>query len=134
MEVRESDWQSQKLSEGNKIIINGRNQERLQKALLDLPNAIAIQGDLSLESDRIRIANELKNNHPDVNIIINNAGFANSYRLDQTTNAHEKALQEMNTNYIAIIHFTELMLPHLLQKKLQQLSIFLLLQRIEVIH
>ncbi|QES87561.1 SDR family oxidoreductase [Rhizosphaericola mali] len=108
---------AKKLSDGNNIIINGRNQERLQRALAELHNAIAIQGDLSLESDRIRIANELKNNHPEVNIIINNAGFAYSYRLDQTTNVHEKALQEINTNYIAIIHFTELMLPHLLQKE-----------------
>ncbi len=42
---------------GNKIIINGRNTERLENALKQLDNAVAIQGDLSIESDRIRIAN-----------------------------------------------------------------------------
>lgn len=102
---------------GNKIIINGRNKERLENALLELDDAIAIQGDLALEEDRIRIANELKNNHSDINIIINNAGTAYSYLLNETTNAHEKAIIEMNTNYFAIIHFTELLLPHLVQKK-----------------
>ncbi|WP_313385178.1 SDR family oxidoreductase [Chishuiella sp.] len=102
---------------GNKIIINGRNKERLENALLELDDAIAMQGDLALEEDRIRIANKLKNNHPDVNIIINNAGAAFSYLLNETTNAHEKAIIEMNTNYFAIIHFTELLLPHLIQKK-----------------
>ncbi|WEK70292.1 MAG: SDR family NAD(P)-dependent oxidoreductase [Candidatus Chryseobacterium colombiense] len=109
---------AKKLSEaGNKIIINGRNEERLQKALIELKNAVGIQGDLAVEADRIRIAEELKTNYADVNIIVNNAGAAFGYLLSETTNAHEKALQEMNTNYFAIIHFTELMLPHLLGKE-----------------
>lgn len=101
---------------GNKIIINGRSEERLQKALAELKDAEGIQGDLSVETDRLRIAEELKTKHSDVNIIINNAGAAFGYLLSETSNAHEKALIEMNTNYIAVIHFTELLLPHLLQK------------------
>ncbi|WET67871.1 SDR family NAD(P)-dependent oxidoreductase [Sphingobacterium sp.] len=109
---------AKKLNEaGNKIIINGRNEDRLQRALTELKDAVAIQGDLSVETDRIRIAEDLKTNHHDVNIIINNAGAAFGYLLSETTNAHEKAMIEMNTNYFAIIHFTELMLPHLLEKE-----------------
>lgn len=102
---------------GNKVIINGRNEERLQKTLAGLKDAIGIQGDLSIEVDRLRIADELKTKHPDVNIIINNAGAAFSYLLNETKNAHEKAAIEMNTNYLSVIHFTELMLPHLLRKE-----------------
>ena len=101
---------------GNKIIINGRNEERLQNALKQLDNAVAIQGDLSVEADRIAIAKQLKENYPEVNIIINNAGAAFSYLLNETLNAHEKAAIEMNTNYFSVIHFTELLLPHLIQK------------------
>ncbi|RYD96616.1 MAG: SDR family NAD(P)-dependent oxidoreductase [Sphingobacteriales bacterium] len=100
---------------GNKVIINGRSEERLENALKELDNAVAIQGDLSVPADRTRISAELKTNHPEVNIIINNAGAAFGYSLSDTTNAYEKAAIEMNTNYLAIIHFTELMLPHLLQ-------------------
>lgn len=102
---------------GNKIIINGRNEERLQNALQQLDNTVAIQGDLSIEADRIRIAKELKENYPEVNVIINNAGAAFSYLLNETLNAHEKAAIEMNTNYLSVIHFTELLLPHLIQKE-----------------
>lgn len=102
---------------GNKIIINGRNDGRLQKALSELTDAVGIQGDLSIEADRIRIAEDLKTNHADVNVIVNNAGAAFGYLLSETTNAHEKAQIEMNTNYFAIIHFTELMVPHLLEKE-----------------
>lgn len=101
---------------GNKIIINGRNAERLQNAVKELDHAVAIQGDLSVEADRLRIANELKTKYPAVNIIINNAGAAFAYSLHETTNAHERAAIEMNTNYFGVIHFTELLLPHLLLK------------------
>jgi len=101
---------------GNKVIINGRNQERLDKALEQLENAIGIQGDLSIESERIRIANELIQNHPDLNIVINNAGEAYYYNLADNSNSYELARKEINTNYLTIIHFTELLLPHLLQK------------------
>lgn len=108
---------AKKLSEaGNKIIINGRSEERLQKALSELKNTVAIQGDLSIEADRIRISQELKENHPEINVIINNAGVAFTYLLNETLNAHEKAAIEMNTNYFSVIHFTELLLPHLQQK------------------
>lgn len=108
---------AKKLNEaGNKIIINGRNPERLEKALEQLNDAVAIQGDLSVEADRIRIAQDLKENYPQTNIIINNAGAAFAYLLSETTNAHEKAAIEMNTNYFSVIHFTELLLPHLLKK------------------
>lgn len=101
---------------GNKIIINGRSEERLQNALKQLDNAVALQGDLSLETDRIRIAEQLKQDYPEVNVIINNAGAAFTYLLSETLNAHEKAAIEMNTNYLSVIHFTELLLPHLIQK------------------
>ncbi|WP_293942665.1 MULTISPECIES: SDR family NAD(P)-dependent oxidoreductase, partial [unclassified Sphingobacterium] len=87
---------------GNKIIINGRNEERLQEALAELNGAVVIQGDLSVEADRIRIADDLKTNHADVNIIVNNAGAAFVNDLsDPNNNAAEKAYTEINTNYIS---------------------------------
>lgn len=104
-------------AEGNKIIINGRNEARVHKALAELEGAAAIIGDFANETDRISIAGELKNNYPEVNIIINNAGAAFGYLLSEQTNALEKAQIEMNVNYFAIIHFNELMIPHLLQKQ-----------------
>ncbi|MCX8525552.1 SDR family NAD(P)-dependent oxidoreductase [Chryseobacterium formosus] len=110
---------AKKLSDaGNQIIINGRNEARLQNALKELDNAVSIAGDLSLEADRIRIADELKTNHPNLNIIINNAGSAFMNDLSNSeNNAAEKAYQEINTNYISVIHFTSLVLPQLLEQE-----------------
>lgn len=103
---------------GNKIIINGRDETRLQHALKELDNAVAIQGDLSIAADRVRIAEDLKTNHPEVNIVINNAGAAFMNDLsDSKNNAAEKAYQEMNTNYISVIDFTALTLRLLLQQQ-----------------
>lgn len=103
---------------GNKIIINGRNEERLQKALKELNNAIGIQGDLSVEADRIKIVKELREHYPELNIVINNAGAAYMNDLsDSTNNAAEKAFQEINTNYLSVIDFTRLILPQLLQQQ-----------------
>lgn len=103
---------------GNKIIINGRSEKRLEDALKELENTIAIQGDLSLEADRVRIVKELTTNYPDVNIIINNAGAAFMNDLsDPGNNAAEKAYQEINTNYISVIHFTSLLTPQLLKQE-----------------
>lgn len=104
-------------AKGNKVIINGRNQERLNKALEQLNNAVAILGDLSEESERIRIANELKANYSDLNVIINNAGAGYAYSLSDIKNAYEYSAIEINTNYVAVIHFTELLLPSLLENE-----------------
>ncbi|MDQ1142311.1 SDR family oxidoreductase [Pedobacter agri] len=103
---------------GNKIIINGRSEERLRKALKELNNAVAIQGDLSVKADRLKIAEELKTKHPELNIIINNAGAAFMNDLsDVNNNSAEKAFEEINTNYISVIDFTALTLPLLLQQE-----------------
>lgn len=93
--------------------------ERLKTALRELDgSAVAIQGDLSVEADRIRIVEELKSNYPELNIIVNNAGTAFMNDLsDSGNNPAEKAYQEINTNYISTIHFTSLVLPQLLQQE-----------------
>ncbi|KFC20284.1 SDR family oxidoreductase [Chryseobacterium sp. FH1] len=109
---------AKKLSEaGNKIIINGRNEERLQNAASQLENTSSIQGDLSDKADRIRIVEELHQKHPEVNIIINNAGlaFLNDLNNPEISSA-DLAANEMNTNYVSVIDFTELMLPSLLEQ------------------
>jgi len=103
---------------GNKIIINGRSEARLQSALRELDNAVAIQGDLSVKADRVRIAADLETNYPEVNIIINNAGAAFMNDLsDIHNNAADKAEQEIITNYISVIDFNALLLPLLLQQE-----------------
>lgn len=110
---------AEKLStEGNRVIINGRNGERLQNAVKKIGgNVIALEGDISRFEERVRIADLLKMDYPETNIIINNAGLGYAYLLGVNAHAYEKARDEMNTNYLSVIHFTELLLPLLLKQE-----------------
>ncbi|RWU10274.1 SDR family oxidoreductase [Pedobacter chitinilyticus] len=99
---------------GNQILVNGRDEKKLNETVNELKGSIAIKADLSLEEERLRVAELLKNEHPDLNWIINNAGLAYTHSLQNGANAFELAKNEINLNYLSIIHFTELLLPQLL--------------------
>jgi len=106
------------VANGNKVIVTGRNQERLAQVLKILPNVIGIQGDISNEQDTIALVEKIKLEHPDLNLLINNAGAAQVYDLvAENVNAVEKAQAEMLTNYFAIIRLNEKLLPVLKEHK-----------------
>ena len=101
-------------AKGNRIVINGRDKSRLDKALSQLNNAVAIQGDLSIEVDRLRISEILNQQHPGLNILINNAGIANFYSLGEPNTSYQYATEEISTNYLSAVHLIELLKPTLL--------------------
>jgi uncharacterized oxidoreductase len=104
-------------SADNKIIITGRNEQRLKAAAAKLANTTAIVGDVSNAADVDRLVETLKTEHPDLNIVINNAGHSYLYNLaTENAGAFEKAGEEMLVNYLSIIRLNEKLLP-LLSKK-----------------
>lgn len=104
-------------SRGNRIIITGRNEKRLQAAAAQLPNATAIAGDISDPADTERLVGILRRDHQDLNIVINNAGAAYVYDLvAEGANAAGKAESEMLTNFLSILRLNEQLLPLLKEK------------------
>ena len=104
-------------SKGNRVIITGRNEKRLQAAAAQLPNATAIAGDVSDPADVTRLVGILRRDHPDLNIVINNAGKAFFYDLTaEGIDAAGKAGEEMVTNYLSVLRLNELLLPLLKQQ------------------
>lgn len=99
------------LSKGNKVIITGRDQSRLDKALLELPGVTGIRSDISDNKQADELVSRLKQEYPDLNIVINNAGRAVVYSLSDSGNAYENARDEMNTNFLAIVRFNDALLP-----------------------
>jgi uncharacterized oxidoreductase len=102
---------------GNQVIITGRNQERMAKAISQLKNTSAIVSDVSNADDVQNLVAQLNKDFPKLNVVINNAGSANYY--DMTVpgiNAFEKASEEILTNYLAIIRLNELLFPLLKQQ------------------
>ncbi|MDF2553428.1 MAG: short-chain dehydrogenase [Chryseobacterium sp.] len=99
------------LSPSNKIIIVGRNKEKLDAAAKDLENVFTIQADVTNESDVNRLYEEVKTTFGELNILINNAGSAFVYTLSENSDTYGKAFAEFTANYFAPIRLTEKFLP-----------------------
>ncbi|GAB3590402.1 SDR family oxidoreductase [Hymenobacter daeguensis] len=99
------------LEKGNRVIITGRSEERLHKALAQLPGATAIAADLTDAASVARLVGRLNAEFGDLSMLINNAGQAYAYQLGVGADAFAKASEEITTNYLAVIRLTEQLLP-----------------------
>ena len=104
-------------SQNNHVIILGRNQERLDKAVAQLGNVTAINTDVSKAGDIEALVEKLNADFPNLNVVINNAGSAFVNNLLETDRTFEKAQEEMLTNYLSIIRLNEQLLPLLLKQE-----------------
>ncbi|WP_394666642.1 SDR family oxidoreductase [uncultured Chryseobacterium sp.] len=104
------------LSPANRIIIVGRNKEKLDAAAKDLENVFTIQADITDENDVNRLYEEVKTSFGGLNILINNAGNAYVYNIANDGDAYSKAVAEFTTNYFAPIRLSEKFLPLLKQQ------------------
>jgi len=105
------------LSADNTVIITGRDKSRLQQAAAKLKNTTAIVSDIADAADVDALVQKIYIQHPDLNVVINNAGKAFVYDLvADGADGFDKAGQEMLTNYLAIIRLNEKLLP-LLRKQ-----------------
>lgn len=102
---------------GNKVLITGRNEEKLKKAADQLENVVPISGDVTSSESTDQLVAQIKEQHPELNMVINNAGYTDVYQLDVNANAASKASREMETNYLSIVSLTEKLLPTLLQNE-----------------
>jgi uncharacterized oxidoreductase len=104
------------IEKGNHVIITGRNEERLQKAAAQLGNVTAIAADVTSPADTSRLVSRLHKDFPALNVVVNNAGHAYAYLMEEGANTFEKAGEEMLTNYLSVIRLSEQLLP-LLKKQ-----------------
>jgi uncharacterized oxidoreductase len=104
------------VKQGNKVIITGRRTDRLQAIKDRLPQIIIKASDLEDATQRNELATWIIENHPDTNIIINNAGV--QLLIDLKTEIDLGRVQsEIETNFIAPVHLASLFTPHLSTKQ-----------------
>jgi uncharacterized oxidoreductase len=98
------------LALGNKVIICGRRSDRLVDLVRKHPGLATKVCDVADERHRLDFYRWLTANHPDTNVLVNNAGvqFAGTVGsgLDFT-----RVRQEMETNAFAVIHLSDLLAP-----------------------
>jgi len=102
---------------GNKVIITGRTEAKLQKAASQLKNVSYIATDITSDKDLDTLVNYIKTDFGGLDILINNAGQAYVYKIGEADNGAQKAAHEMLTNYTSVISLTEKLLPVLKESK-----------------
>jgi len=93
--------------EDNTVIICGRRQELLHDASSKLPGIVTKVCNLASEKERIDLFNWIKREHPDLNVLINNAGIQNWMNITDD-DFFEKAKLEIETNVTAPVHLISL--------------------------
>lgn len=101
---------------GANVILVGRNEEKLKKAAASLNNAAYIAADISNDTDVKRLIDTVKNQHGGIDILINNAGVSNYVPAVFTEEYEEKAKQEMDINFHAVVNLTNKFLPGLKER------------------
>lgn len=97
------------INDGNTVIICGRREEALQGAAAKLPSLITRQCDLSESDDRVELFNWIAKEHPDLNVLVNNAGIQHWMSVSDD-DFFTKAKEEITTNIEAPLHLTALFL------------------------
>ena len=97
------------LQENNTVIICGRREEVLKEVANRFPSVITKVCDLTKESDRIELYNWVAEHHPDLNVLLNNAGVQNWMAVSDN-DFYERAKDEIAINVLAPIHLTSLFL------------------------
>lgn len=112
---------AKQLIKDNRLIITGRNRQKLDDALGKLSNTVAIEADLTIESDVNHLVQQIEKEYNDLSILINNAGCVYFYTLSENADAFKKSQEEFSINYFAPVRLTEKLLP--LLKKQQEAAI-----------
>jgi uncharacterized oxidoreductase len=100
---------------GNKVIIAGRRRKNLDAVVAANPGMAALELDIADPDSIDRVARQLITEHPDVNVLINNAGIM---QPDQAAGRIDDALllATINTNLIGPIRMTSALIQHLKTK------------------
>ncbi|MEJ8820258.1 SDR family oxidoreductase [Lacibacter sp. H407] len=99
------------LSLGNTIIAAGRNKESLQELAKIDSRIIPVVCDLSKMSELEKLTLQIENVHPDLNILINNAGIQYNYQFTEEEYLINKIDHEINVNFIAPLKLIAFLLP-----------------------
>ncbi|MBO7746255.1 SDR family NAD(P)-dependent oxidoreductase [Paenibacillus sp. MWE-103] len=100
------------IAAGNTVIVCGRRADKLAEAQAALPGLHAYEADVSKEEGRVALYERVTSAHPNVNVLLNNAGVMRYLKLDGPE-AWREAEGELATNLAAPIHLAMLFAPHL---------------------
>ena len=101
---------------GSQVIAVGRRADKLREAQQRIPGLLTYQADLAQPAQRVALAEWVRREHPQLNVLLNNAGISNQVAIQDlgtSLEAWERERQEIAINLEAPIHLAALLLPHL---------------------
>ena len=101
----------------NRVIIAGRNKTKLQEAAQLHPDISSLVCDISRQDDLEKLVLTLSAEHPDINVLINNAAVQYNYYLTEESNPYKRIDEEISINFTAVVKLTAMMLPLLSTKE-----------------
>ncbi|HYV94934.1 MAG TPA: SDR family NAD(P)-dependent oxidoreductase [Chitinophagales bacterium] len=101
--------------EKNTVIICGRRIDRLNALAQKYPGMITRACDVSNDDERKSLAEWVIREHPEVNVLFNNAGVQYAFDLKHETDL-KKLKEEIGANLTAPIHLSSLFANHFMKK------------------
>ncbi len=98
---------------GSRVLVCGRTEETLRRAQERIPGLATLVADVADEADRRRLLDWVETEHPDTNVLINNAGIQRRAHFADGPEAADTG--EIATNLEAPVRLSALFLPHLLR-------------------
>jgi short-subunit dehydrogenase involved in D-alanine esterification of teichoic acids len=105
------------IESGNKVIICGRDKNKLKKAKHLLPGISTFVCDITNKNDLTELQSQISSRFPELNILVNNAGI--QVPIDFNYNQVDETLidVEIDTNFSSQVRLTNRLLPVLSSQK-----------------
>lgn len=97
------------LKENNTVVVCGRRSDLLKELSDRFPNVIARTCDISKADEREALFNWIEKEHPDLNVLVNNAGIQNWMEITDS-DFFNRAKEEIAINIEAPLHLSSLFL------------------------
>lgn len=105
----------QLIEKGNTVITCSRSLEKLTAAQKQLPDLIIYQCDIAEETECNFFAGWIIENHPEANVLINNAAIVTKNNFVEDAFALENLNTEIAANFIAPLRLIKLLYPTLIK-------------------
>jgi len=102
---------------GNRVIICGRRKNKLAEASVRLPEIETLACDVAKKTERESLFRWVSKNHPELNVLVNNAGVQKMVDLTSGTRDLLAGENEIAINFAAPIHLSALFVPFLMRQK-----------------
>lgn len=102
------------IAAGSRVIVTGRNEEKLEQAKKEIPGLEIIVNDIGDADQREILVEYIQSNMPGINILINNAGIQRRVSLASDTADWAERQSEINILLSAPIHLNHLLIPIIL--------------------